>query len=94
MKNAKISEDSANYNLFKAYGASKKNTTNDISIRSRISDSLCNNNLYYKQIFAKEINYWIIDIAKDSLIGQLSAEEYLSKRKQLGVPQIVILKFE
>lgn len=67
----------------------------DIYLRSRselIADSLINNSVHYKQIFDNEINYWIIDNKKDTLLGPLNEIEYLGKRNDLKIPQELKLK--
>jgi hypothetical protein len=48
-------------------------------------DSITENESYYKKLFTNEINYWIICIKNDSLIGPLSEREYYSKKSELGI---------
>lgn len=83
----KIEWDSINYKTFFSRGASDKNSSKDIQISWSIADSLINNDPYYKKIFANEINYWIIYNPKDTLIGPLTKEEYIVKRKELKIPE-------
>ena len=52
-----------------------------------LADSLINNDIYYKQIFDNEINYWIIDNKNEILLGPLQKNEYLNKRNDLEIPQ-------
>jgi len=41
-----------------------------------------------------EYSYWIITHNQDSVYGPFSTEEYLIRRKVLGVPDELMLKFE
>jgi len=82
----KIEWDTINYKLFTERGASDKNTSNDIQISWAIADSLINNDPYYKKIFVNEVNYWIIYNRKDTLMGPLTKQEYIAKRKELKIP--------
>lgn len=40
----------------------------------------------------KEINFWIIDIKRDSLLGPLNYAEYLNARKQLNIDKNLRIK--
>lgn len=57
-----------------------------------IADSLISCDSYYQEIFSRELNYWIISHKDDSLFGPYSKEEYLLKRKELGVPEELRLR--
>jgi hypothetical protein len=63
----------------------EKNTKEDIKISEVLADSILKNNTYYRNIFSRKINYWIICIKNDSLIGPLSKNDYLQKCKVLGI---------
>ncbi|HQO86876.1 MAG TPA: hypothetical protein PKX84_04420 [Bacteroidia bacterium] len=52
-----------------------------------LADSLINNDVYYRQIFDNEINYWIIDSRNEILLGPFQKNEYLNKRNDLRIPQ-------
>ena len=41
-----------------------------------------------------EICFWIIDVQKDKILGPYSLDEYIKKRKALGVPEELKLKLE
>lgn len=55
-----------------------------------MADSLLRNDPYYKNIFLRNVNYWIISHKLDSLYGPLTKEEYIEKYKKLEMPK----KFE
>lgn len=55
-----------------------------------MADSLLQNDPYYKKIFSRNVNYWIICHKLDSLFGPLTKEEYIEKYKELKLPK----KFE
>jgi hypothetical protein len=86
LRKANIDKDSLNYKLFLSYNASESNTARDIEIYTKIGDSLCNNIPKLKRIFLNDINYWILDIRHDSLIGPLGGQEYFEERTRLNVP--------
>ena len=41
-----------------------------------------------------EVAFWIIDVQKDKILGPYSLDEYIKKRKALGVPEELKLKLE
>jgi hypothetical protein len=55
-------------------------------------DSLFKNNTAYQKQFKSDINYWIIDILKDSLIGPLSKDEFTERRNEMKIPYNLQLK--
>lgn len=55
-----------------------------------MADSLLNSDPYYKMIFSRTVNYWIISHKLDSLFGPLTKEEYIEKYRELEMPN----KFE
>lgn len=81
-----IESDSVNYRIFHSRGASLENDSMDIHISHSIADSLIHNDPYYKNIYSRSENYWIIINVRDSLIGPLTKEEFLIQRKQLNIP--------
>lgn len=81
-----IEWDSSNYKIFHDREATDKNSSEDLIIGRSIADSLIKNDPYYKKIFANEVNYWIIYNPQDTLIGPLTKEEYLEKRRELNIP--------
>ncbi len=64
-----------------------KNPEEDFKKSEIIADSIIKKDSYYQKIFSRPINYWIISHQLDSMFGPLSKEEYLQKRKELGVPK-------
>lgn len=58
-----------------------------ISKSEFLADSLISNDVYYKQIFDNEINYWIIDNKYEIPLGPFQKNDYLNKRNELKIPQ-------
>lgn len=77
--------DSIIYSNFKSKGATINNEIEDIGIGQQIADSIINNDSFYKKIFSKDTNYWIIHIPNDSLIGPLNKLEFESTSKKLRI---------
>jgi len=50
------------------------------------ADSQIKKGTFYQHIFANKINYWIISIARDSLIGPLTKAEFALVSKRLKIP--------
>lgn len=71
-----------------------KNSKEDIEKSEIIADSIIQNNEYYKSIFSRKINFWIISHNTKKVFGPLSLDEYIIKRKELGVPEELKLKLE
>lgn len=99
---AKLIEDSSLYKMLSTR-ISTENTAQDIEISQVIADSIIKNDPYYKDIFSREINYWIIAhgepqkyfyLPSSEVYGPFSKQEYLTKRKELGVPEELKLEFE
>ncbi|CAG5074760.1 hypothetical protein DYBT9623_05448 [Dyadobacter sp. CECT 9623] len=65
----------------------KDNSEKDVQESHHIADSVIRYDPYYKQIFARKINYWIISHKNKQTYGPLTEEEYYRKRKELNVPQ-------
>lgn len=87
-----VKRDSANYRIFHSKGASQGNTQEDIMISQAVADSLIHNDPYYIKIYSRKENYWIIINALDTLIGPLTKEEFLIKRKEYHVPDKLTLE--
>jgi len=62
------------------------NSIEEIEESERIADSLLKHDPYYIKIFSRSLNYWIISHKDKQLYGPFSNEEYLQKRRELGVP--------
>jgi hypothetical protein len=59
----------------------------DVLLKSeQEADSLIHSDSFYKSIFRNDINYWIIQITNDSLIGPLTKSEFEATRKELQIP--------
>ncbi len=82
----KIMKDSLNYEMFKAKETSLENNSEDIQISQSIAAYLLENDPSYQKVFVNDTNYWIIYNPKDTLIGPMTREEYLIKRKEFNVP--------
>ena len=68
-----------------------KNSTKDISMANREADSLLKYDTTYKKIFSAKENYWIISHKNEKTYGPLNEFEYMKIRKQLQVPQNLVL---
>ncbi len=67
--------------------ASDLNTgVEDVSVLQKNADSIVTHDPYYIKIFSNKINFWIIVSKSHELIGPLTKEEYIIKRKQLDIP--------
>jgi hypothetical protein len=64
----------------------------NINESDKVLDSLFKNNTVYQKQFKSDINYWIINILKDSLIGPLSKDEFIEKRNEMKIPDNLQLK--
>lgn len=51
-----------------------------------VADSLIAHDPYYKSIFSRDTNYWIIDNRTHTLFGPLGYNEYVQKRDSLKIP--------
>ncbi|MGX5687424.1 hypothetical protein [Arcticibacter tournemirensis] len=60
---------------------------NDNAEIESIVDSVIKSDPYYKRIFSRKLNYWIIRKKDNELFGPFSKEEYLTKRNELGIPK-------
>ncbi len=56
------------------------------------ADSILHNDLRYRKIFARKVNYWIILHNRAVVPGPLSYTEYLSQRQALHIPQTLNLQ--
>ena len=88
-----VEKDSSLYKLFLDDGASNNESENR-NIGTRIVQRLIANDPYYLKIFSSKLNYWIIYHKSDSLIGSLTKNEYLDKKRTMHIPDSLKLKFE
>lgn len=63
-----------------------KNDKDALRKSEKEADSLMKNNKYYQSIFRNDTNYWIIQIANDSLIGPFTRSEFEKTRKEMEIP--------
>jgi hypothetical protein len=89
-----IQGDSINYREFLERGADDKNSIDDINIYEQLSDSLINNDPYYKRILSAKQNFWIIRLSDDSMFGPLTKSVYFKERARLSIPRKLMLSFE
>ncbi len=61
------------------------NTEDDFRKASFIVDSLIKHNLYYKNIFNKKYNYWIINKKEKKLLGPFTYKEFQTKKMELDI---------
>lgn len=70
-----------------------KENNNNIEKIDEIVDSVLTNNEYFKNIFARELNYWIIVKKNREILGPYSFDEYKAQRKELNMPESLHFKF-
>lgn len=68
------------------------NSVEDVRVTEVLADSILTHDPYYKRVFSRDTNYWIIMVKSDSLVGPLSFDEYLIIRERLGVPESMNVK--
>ncbi len=69
------------------------NHNNILQINS-IVDSIISVDPYYKLIFSRNLNYWIIQKRNKQLFGPFNKDEYLIKRRFLNLPNELNFKNE
>ncbi len=67
-----------------------KNDEMNIQISKHKADSILKNDEFYKKIFSRQFNLWII--SKNNLYGPLDLNEYYQKRIELAIPEGLYLK--
>lgn len=73
--------------MLQAWVASELNTGEEkITDLLLVADSLMAHDPYYKSIFSRDTNYWIIDNRTHTLFGPLGYDEYVRKRDSLNIP--------
>lgn len=100
----KYAEDSALYKKMEKMNVSLKNTKEDRLICDYLADSIIKHDPYYKNIFSRELDYWIIVknspqnqpsyLPSGKIYGPYSKNEYLKWKKKLRVSEELKLKFE
>lgn len=56
-----------------------------------LADSIIKTDKEYQKIFEKEFNYWIIEKETNRVFGPFTYEEYLEKKKELGVSEALVM---
>lgn len=93
--------DSILYRNMQSKGISTARSTADFNLMQSVIDSLFQYDPYYVDLFSRPVNYWIIShreqnehdyIPMSKVYGPYSREDYLKKRKQLGVSEELTLK--
>jgi hypothetical protein len=64
---------------------------NNQAKRDKFADSILKYDPYYLKIFSHDTNYWIISHKNKQLYGPFTKEEFLQKRKELKVPENLVL---
>ena len=63
------------------------NSINEILKSEAEAKVVLKTNEYYKEIFKRDTNYWIIQLKNDSLIGPLDKIKFGTLMKQLNIPE-------
>ena len=87
-------DDTVLYNNILSKKLTKNCGTKNSLIYDSIADSLIKNSPKFKLIFSRKYNYWIIKKKGDEIFGPYSENEYLEKRKEIGVPEGLQVKIE
>ena len=88
-----IEKDSLLYKLFLTNGSSKNESENR-QVGVRLAEYFIKTDHIYRKQFDNKVNYWIIKITNDSIIGPLKREEYLKHKNKYGIPNNLKLNFE
>jgi hypothetical protein len=80
-----IKKDRDIYNLLKAKEVSFEESVSDVLTANKVADSILANDIYYKKLFSRTRNYWIVDKGKNILYGPFDFKGLESERKNLGV---------
>lgn len=59
----------------------------DMEFLYKKADSILTSDPYYIKIFSEKVNFWIIRNKDHKLIGPLTSDEYLTKRRELKIPE-------
>ncbi|GGH27325.1 hypothetical protein FAZ19_18885 [Sphingobacterium alkalisoli] len=95
--------DSILYRNMKSRGISTTRSRADFGLMQGVIDSLFQYDPYYVDLFSRPVNYWIIShkeqnaddyVPMSRVYGPYSREDYLKKRKELGVPEELTLKLD
>jgi len=85
-----INSDSvAIYKLFINKGANinERSSHKNVVIAYKIADSIVHSSSFQKEYNFEQTHYYIIRIVNNRLIGPMTKEEYLQKRKTLDIPE-------
>ncbi len=77
--------DSNLYVFYLSKGVSQNNAIQDQQISREIADSIIHNDITYKEILARKINYWIVSYDEDKLYGPFAEDDYQKKMKELNI---------
>ena len=67
---------------------------NEREFAERKADSMLESESKYRELFFRDLNYYIISKKDHQVYGPLSREAYLNKRKELGVSEDLVLEEE
>jgi hypothetical protein len=66
---------------------SPNNSLEDQLFFEKMADSIIKNNPLYNKMYHKNVNYWIINKSRKVILGPLSKNEYLKKKKEIGISE-------
>lgn len=69
-----------------------ENNVRSFDTLGRIASKIIKEDSYFKEIFSRKINYYIIDKQKQEVYGPFSKENYLTKRKELKISQTLVFE--
>ena len=80
-----IKADSLLYFRLKKNGLKNDYEKNDIKLINTATDSIIENNNYYKKIFSSNVNYWIIDKIQNIRFGPFDKIEFENELKEMKI---------
>ncbi len=69
-----------------------ENNVRSFDALGKIASKIIKEDSYFKEMFSRKINYYIIDKQKQEVYGPFSKENYLTKRKELKVSETLIFE--
>lgn len=73
------------YLYFKNHNVPLDNSGKASKYKKKLADSLIHYNTLYKNIFKRQLNYWIIDKRRNQLLGPYNQDEYFKKKSLLNI---------
>jgi hypothetical protein len=69
-----------------------ENNVRSFDTLGKIASKIMKEDFYFKEMFSRKINYYIIDKVEQEVYGPFSKEKYLIKRKELKVSETLVFE--